>query len=85
MATGHTQTRQREGSSMSDRRYLKPPWGQRHIANRLVPLFRSSIVSKLTTTLLEPVAESIDDSKKFIASEIARARELLKSVNFQPT
>jgi tripartite-type tricarboxylate transporter receptor subunit TctC len=45
----------------------------------------SAVVSKLTTTLIEPVAESIDDSKKFIASEIARARELLKLVNFQPT
>jgi tripartite-type tricarboxylate transporter receptor subunit TctC len=44
-----------------------------------------AVVAKLTTTLLEPVAESIDDSRKFIASEIARARELLKLVNFQPT
>jgi tripartite-type tricarboxylate transporter receptor subunit TctC len=44
-----------------------------------------SVVSKLTTQLLEPVAESIEDSKKFIASEIARARDLLKLVNFQPT
>ena len=43
-----------------------------------------AIVSRLTTQLLEPVAESIDDSKKFIASEITRARELLKLVNFQP-
>jgi tripartite-type tricarboxylate transporter receptor subunit TctC len=44
-----------------------------------------AIVSRLTTQLLEPVAESIDDSKKFIASEITRARELLKLVNFQPS
>ena len=44
-----------------------------------------ALVSRLTTQLLEPVAESIDDSKKFIASEIARARELLKLVNFQPS
>jgi hypothetical protein len=35
-------------SAMSGRRYLKPPWGQRHIANRLVPLFRPSLVSRLT-------------------------------------
>ena len=42
-------------------------------------------MSRLTTQLLEPVAESIEDSKKFIASEIARARDLLKLVNFQPT
>lgn len=33
---------------MSDRRYLKPPWAQRQIANRLVSLFRRSMVSKLT-------------------------------------
>ena len=44
-----------------------------------------AITARLTTTLLEPVIESIDDSKKFVASEIVRARELLKSVNFQPT
>jgi deazaflavin-dependent oxidoreductase (nitroreductase family) len=33
---------------MSDRRYLKPPWMQRHVANRLVPLFRRSLISKLS-------------------------------------
>jgi deazaflavin-dependent oxidoreductase (nitroreductase family) len=33
---------------MSDRRYLKPPWGQRHIGNRLAPLFRPSLISKLS-------------------------------------
>jgi deazaflavin-dependent oxidoreductase (nitroreductase family) len=32
---------------MSARRYLKPPWMQRHVGNRLAPLFRPSIVSKL--------------------------------------
>ena len=44
-----------------------------------------AIAAKLTNTLLEPVIESIEDSRKFVASEIVRARELLKSVNFQPT
>ncbi len=43
------------------------------------------IVKRLTGTLIEPVAESIDASKAFIRSEIVRAGELLKSVNFQPT
>jgi deazaflavin-dependent oxidoreductase (nitroreductase family) len=33
---------------MSERRYLKPPWMQRHVANRLVPLFRRSLISKLS-------------------------------------
>ena len=44
-----------------------------------------AVVKQLTTTLLEPVVEGIDDSKKFIASEITRATELLKLVNFQPS
>ncbi|QCK85360.1 tripartite tricarboxylate transporter substrate binding protein [Phreatobacter aquaticus] len=42
------------------------------------------VANRLTTTLLEPVIESIDDTKRFIASEITRAGELLKLVNFQP-
>jgi F420H(2)-dependent quinone reductase len=33
---------------MSTRRFLKPPWGQRYIGNRLAPLFRPSVVSKLS-------------------------------------
>jgi tripartite-type tricarboxylate transporter receptor subunit TctC len=45
----------------------------------------SAIAAKLTNQLLEPVIESIDESKKFIASEIVRASELLKLVNFQPS
>ncbi|MFJ9154224.1 nitroreductase family deazaflavin-dependent oxidoreductase [Streptomyces sp. NPDC102270] len=28
--------------------YLKPPWMQRHVANRLVPLFQRSMISRLT-------------------------------------
>ncbi|WP_405557927.1 nitroreductase family deazaflavin-dependent oxidoreductase [Streptomyces canus] len=33
---------------MTARVYLKPPWMQRHIANRLVPLFQRSMISRLT-------------------------------------
>jgi deazaflavin-dependent oxidoreductase (nitroreductase family) len=33
---------------MSARLYLKPPWMQRHVGNRLAPLFRPSLVSKLS-------------------------------------
>jgi deazaflavin-dependent oxidoreductase (nitroreductase family) len=33
---------------MSDRRYIKPPWGQRYIGNRLAPLFQRSLISKLS-------------------------------------
>jgi len=43
-----------------------------------------AMVQRLTGQILEPVAESIDDAKRFIASEIVRARELLRLVNFQP-
>jgi tripartite-type tricarboxylate transporter receptor subunit TctC len=42
------------------------------------------VVKRLANSLLEPVAESIDASKTFIRSEIVRAGNLLKSVNFQP-
>jgi tripartite-type tricarboxylate transporter receptor subunit TctC len=42
------------------------------------------IAERMKTQLLEPVTESIDESKRFIASEIARARELLRLVNFEP-
>jgi len=44
-----------------------------------------AVIKRLTATLIEPVAESIDASKAFVRSEIVRAGELLKSVNFQPT
>lgn len=43
-----------------------------------------AIVARLTNTLIEPVVESVDDTKRFIRSEIERARELLRLVNFQP-
>jgi deazaflavin-dependent oxidoreductase (nitroreductase family) len=33
---------------MSDRRYLKPPWMQRHVGNRLSVLFQPSLLSKLS-------------------------------------
>jgi deazaflavin-dependent oxidoreductase (nitroreductase family) len=33
---------------VSGRRYLKPPWMQRHVGNRLAPLFRPSLLSKLS-------------------------------------
>jgi deazaflavin-dependent oxidoreductase (nitroreductase family) len=33
---------------MSTRRYIKPPWGQRYIGNRMSALFRPSLISKLS-------------------------------------
>jgi tripartite-type tricarboxylate transporter receptor subunit TctC len=44
-----------------------------------------AVVTRLQSTLIEPVAEPIAASKAFIRSEIVRAGDLLKSVNFQPT
>jgi tripartite-type tricarboxylate transporter receptor subunit TctC len=41
------------------------------------------VVKRLTASLLEPVAESIEDSRRFISSEVKRGGELLKSVNFE--
>ena len=42
------------------------------------------IAERLATQVIEPVVECIDDSRRFIAAEIRRAGELLRSVNYQP-
>jgi deazaflavin-dependent oxidoreductase (nitroreductase family) len=36
------------GPVMSARRYLKPPWMQRHVGNRMSVLFRPSMLAKLS-------------------------------------
>jgi deazaflavin-dependent oxidoreductase (nitroreductase family) len=33
---------------MSERRYLKPNWMQRHVGNRIAPLFQPKMIAKLT-------------------------------------
>ncbi len=43
-----------------------------------------AISAKLTATLIEPVAESIAETRAFIRSEVIRSGELLKSINFEP-
>jgi tripartite-type tricarboxylate transporter receptor subunit TctC len=43
-----------------------------------------AIVQRLTAQVLEPVTESIAETRQFIANEINRATELLRSVNYQP-
>jgi deazaflavin-dependent oxidoreductase (nitroreductase family) len=60
---------------MSDRRYLRPPWGQRHIGNRLAPLFRPSLISKLTVRgrrsgrpQTVPVAVLDHDGERYLVS-----------------
>jgi tripartite-type tricarboxylate transporter receptor subunit TctC len=42
-----------------------------------------AIVARLTQQVLEPVTETPAESKQFIANEIVRATELLRSVNYQ--
>lgn len=43
-----------------------------------------AIVDRLQKSLLVPIAESVDDTKAFIRSEIVRAGQLLDSVKFEP-
>jgi len=43
-----------------------------------------AMVQRLSTQVLEPVTESIDETRRFIGNEITRARDLLRSVNYQP-
>jgi hypothetical protein len=33
---------------MGERRYLKPPWMQRHVGNRVAPFSRRALLSKLS-------------------------------------
>jgi tripartite-type tricarboxylate transporter receptor subunit TctC len=43
-----------------------------------------AVVERLKGQLLEPVTESIEDTRRFIGSEISRATELLRSIDYQP-
>jgi deazaflavin-dependent oxidoreductase (nitroreductase family) len=60
---------------MSDRRYLKPPWMQRHVGNRLSVLFRPSLISKLSVRgrrsgrwQTTPVAVLAHDGHRYLVS-----------------
>jgi tripartite-type tricarboxylate transporter receptor subunit TctC len=44
----------------------------------------AAINARLRQTLIEPVAESIADTRAFIKAEVARSGALLKSINFEP-
>lgn len=44
----------------------------------------AAIVERMKQLILEPVTETPEQAKAFIAAEIVRARELLRSVNFEP-
>jgi hypothetical protein len=41
-------------------------------------------VERLKSQILEPVTETIEETRRFIAGEINRATELLRSVSYQP-
>ncbi|MCU0820113.1 MAG: tripartite tricarboxylate transporter substrate-binding protein [Beijerinckiaceae bacterium] len=43
------------------------------------------ISKKLRATLIEPIAESIADTRAFIASEVKRSGELLSLIKYEPT
>lgn len=60
---------------MSDRRYLKPPWMQRYIGNRMSVLFRPSLISKLSVRgrrsgrwRTVPVAVLDHDGERYLVS-----------------
>ncbi len=60
------------------------------IADQISALIRETmaepeVVQRLRTTLIEPVSEPREATRAFIRSEIVRATELLKLVNFQPS
>jgi tripartite-type tricarboxylate transporter receptor subunit TctC len=66
-----------------------PKGTSREIVGRVHALLQETmrdppVVERMKQQVLEPVTESIEDSRQFIANEIARAGELLRSVNFQP-
>jgi tripartite-type tricarboxylate transporter receptor subunit TctC len=42
-----------------------------------------AVVTRLRSTLIEPVAESIAETRTFIASEVKRSGELLSAINFE--
>jgi tripartite-type tricarboxylate transporter receptor subunit TctC len=66
-----------------------PKGTPRGICERINALMRETmrepaIVQRLNTSLLEPVIETIEETKAFIAAEVPRHVALLKAANFQP-
>ena len=60
---------------MNDRRYIKPPWMQRHVGNRMSVLFRPSVISKLSVRgrtsgrwHTTPVAVLEHDGERYLVS-----------------
>jgi tripartite-type tricarboxylate transporter receptor subunit TctC len=66
-----------------------PKGTPREIVLRVNALMRETmtdpaIVARLTQQVLEPVTETPEESRAFIAAEIVRATALLRSVNYEP-
>lgn len=58
---------------------------QEKVNTMIQETMRDPVISaKLKATLIEPIAESIADTRAFIKSEVNRAGNLLKSINFEP-
>lgn len=56
-------------------KYLKPPWMQRHVGNRIAPLFQRSVLSKLSVQgrrtgqwHTTPVAVLEHDGRRYLVS-----------------
>jgi tripartite-type tricarboxylate transporter receptor subunit TctC len=66
-----------------------PKGTPREIVMRISALMQETmrdppIVARMTQQVLEPVTETPEQSRQFIANEISRATELLRSVNYEP-
>jgi tripartite-type tricarboxylate transporter receptor subunit TctC len=66
-----------------------PKGTPREICERINALMRETMrepatVQRLNTSLLEPVVETIEETRAFIAAEVPRHVALLKAANFQP-
>jgi deazaflavin-dependent oxidoreductase (nitroreductase family) len=60
---------------VNERRYIKPPWMQRHVGNRMSVLFRPSLISKLSVRgrrsgrwHTTPVAVLEHDGERYLVS-----------------
>ncbi|OYU47197.1 MAG: branched-chain alpha-keto acid dehydrogenase subunit E2 [Rhizobiales bacterium PAR1] len=59
---------------------------QEKVNTMIQETMRDPVISaKLKGTLIEPIAESIAETRAFIKSEVTRSGNLLKSINFEPT
>ena len=66
-----------------------PKGTPREICERVNAIMREmvadpEVIKRLQNSLLEPVSETIDEMRAFIAAEVPRQVALLRSVNFQP-